>query len=93
MLLNVGEQPANVELDFYFEDREPKLGIRVVVSARRVKCLRLDHPDKIGGLQIAALTQYAIRVRSDCKIVAQFGRLDTTQPNMAYYIGVGYCED
>ena len=93
MLLNVGEQPANVELDFYFEDREPKLGIRVVVGARRVKCLRLDHPDEIGGLQIAALTQYAIRVRSDCKIVAQFGRLDTTQPNMAYYIGVGYCED
>ena len=92
MLLNVGDQPANVKLDIYFEDKDPVTNLPVTVGARRVKCLRLDHPNDIGGLEIQPLTQYAIRVRSDTNIVVQFGRLDTTQVNMAYYVGVGYCE-
>jgi hypothetical protein len=91
MLLNTGDRPATVKLDFYFEDKEPVTDVPVTVGARRVKCLRLDHPDEIGGLSILPLVQYAIRVRSDVEIVAQFGRLDTTQTNMAYYMGIGYC--
>lgn len=93
MLLNTNDQPAWIELDFYFEDREPTLGVPIVVDARRVKALRLDHPDQLGGVCIPPLTQYALRIRSDRKIVAQFGRLDTTQSNLAYYVGVGYSED
>jgi hypothetical protein len=46
----------------------------------------------MGGHEIPLLTQYALRVVSDTKIVAQFGRLDTTQSNMAYYGAMGYCE-
>jgi hypothetical protein len=38
------------------------------------------------------LTQYSLRVRSDKNIVVQFGRLDTTQNNMAYYGVAGYYE-
>lgn len=93
MLFNTGDQPANVRLDFYFEDREPIKDIPVTVDAERVRCLRLDHSEDIGGLAISPLTQYALRVRSDSDIVVQFGRLDTTQSNLAYYIGVGYCSD
>lgn len=93
MLLNVGEQEANVTLDFYFEDREPAADIPVIVPARRIIALRLDHPEDLGGLAISPLTQYAIRVISDVNIVAQFGRLDTTQTNMAYYSPTGYYED
>jgi hypothetical protein len=93
MLLNTGSQSAQVKLDFYFSDREPTLDIAVTVPAPRVVALRLDRPADIGGLAIPPLTQYAIRVRSDRKIVCQFGRLDTTQPNLAYYGSNGYWSD
>jgi hypothetical protein len=92
MLLNTGLAPAEVLLDFYFEDRDPVIGVAVTVPAERIRCLRLDHPQDIGGLQIAPLTQYSIRVRSSQKIVAQFGRLDTTQTNLAYYNSAGFYE-
>lgn len=92
MLLNVMGIPAHVLLDFYFEDREPVMGVPVVVGAQRVVCLRMDKAADFGGPSIAPLVQYALRVRSDVNIVVQFGRLDTTQPNLAYYSSMGYCE-
>lgn len=91
MLLNANDSRANILLDIYFEDREPKRSIPIVVEGERIRTLRLDHPDDIGGVTIPPLTQYSIRVRSDVDIVAQFGRLDTTQINMAYYGSMGYC--
>ena len=92
MILNTGSKTAHVKLDFYFDNKDPVKDVPVVVvAAERVVCLRLDHPDEIGGLVIPPMTQYALRVRSDVKVVVQFGRLDTTQNNLAYYINVGYC--
>ena len=41
----------------------------------------------------SALTQYALRVVSDHKVIAQFGRLDASQPNLAYYCTMGYACD
>ena len=93
MLLNPNARTAHVKLDFYFEDKDPVKDIAVTVDAERVICLRLDKPEHIGGLSIPPMTQYALRVRSDTGIVVQFGRLDTTQANLAYYVGVGFCED
>ena len=93
MLLNTQGTPAEVLLDFYFEDREPVKGIRVTVPPERIRCLRLDHPQEIGGLEIPPLTQYSVRVRSSVNIVAQFGRLDTTQANLAYYISTPFFEN
>ncbi len=93
MLLNPNSTPANINLDIYFDDKDPVKDIGVVVGAERVKALRLDHPEDIGGLSIPPLTQYAIRVRSDAPIVAQFGRVDTTQTNLAYYGCMGYWAD
>ena len=93
MLLNATATSANVKLDFYFEDKDPVKDVPVFIGAERVRTLRLDHPEDIGGLRIPPLTQYSIRVRSDVDIVAQFGRLDTTQVNMAYYGSMGYCAD
>ena len=92
MLLNVGSTVACVLLDFYFEDKPPAKDIPVTVPAERVVALRLDSSDDIGGLSLPPLTQYSIRVRSDVPIVAQFGRLDTTQSNMAYYCAPGIWE-
>jgi hypothetical protein len=92
MLLNVNDQPAKVLLDFYFEGREPDLAVPVTVGARRVVCLRMDKAADFGGPAIPPLVQYALRVRSDVNIVVQFGRLDATQPNLAYYSSMGFCE-
>lgn len=92
MLLNTGKEPANVKIDVYFEDKEAFKDIEAAVSGERVKTLRLDNPDDLGGLQIPVLTQYSLRVRADKNIVVQFGRLDTTQNNMAYYGVAGYYE-
>ncbi|MDD5728996.1 MAG: sensory rhodopsin transducer [Victivallales bacterium] len=92
MLLNTGNKPADVRIDVYFEDREPAKDITTTVAAERVKTLRLDHPEELGGLEIPPLIQYSLRVRANKNIVVQFGRLDTTQNNMAYYGVAGYYE-
>ena len=92
MLLNTGTRPAHVWLDLYFENRDPIKDIAVTVDGERVKTLRLDHPEDLAGTMIPVLTQYSLRVRSDQPIVAQFGRLDTTQNNMAYYGVMGWRE-
>lgn len=92
MLFNAAAGDVEVELDIYFSDCPPLRAIRLTVPAERVRTVRLDHPEELGGAAIPPLTQYALRVRASHPIVAQFGRLDTTQPNMAYYTGVGFCE-
>ena len=92
MLLNTGEKPARVTIDIYYEDRDPAPPISITVPAKRVKCIRMDNPDDLAGHEIPVLTQYALRVTSDEKIIAQFGRLDVTQPNMAYYGCIPYWE-
>ena len=91
MILNTGKSPANIKLDFYFNDKDPATDVAVKVDPERVVCLRLDHPDEIGGVEIPLVTQYALRVRSDVKIVVQFARLDTAQSNLSYYVNVGHC--
>lgn len=92
MLFNTSETEADVLIDVYFSDRNPAKEIPVKVGAERIIALRLDHPEDLGGLTIPPLTQYALRIRSNINIVAQFGRLDTTQNNMAYYGCIGYSE-
>ncbi|PKL14102.1 MAG: hypothetical protein CVV52_03265 [Spirochaetae bacterium HGW-Spirochaetae-8] len=92
MLLNTSTEDVVVTLDFYFSDRKPIKDILVPVLGETVVSLRLDHPEDIGGVMIEPLVQYAIRVRSPKPIVAQFGRLDTTQVNMAYYGSMGFFE-
>ena len=52
----------------------------------------MDHPEDLRGHAIPPVTQYALRVTADRPIVVQFGRPDTTQSNMAYYVGIGYSE-
>src|SRR5262245_61017536 len=85
MLLNTSGEAVTARLTFYFEDRPPVKHIEVSIEAERIRTLRLDMPEHIGGLVIAPLTQYSIRVQADKPIVAQFGRLDTSQANLSYY--------
>ena len=92
MLFNTHTHAVRTLISVYFSDREPMRDIEVTVPAERVIALRLDHPEDLGGNVIPPLTQYALRIRADHPIVAQFGRLDTTQNAMAYYVGVGWAE-
>jgi hypothetical protein len=92
MILNVGTNDAHVLIDLFFEGTAAIKGIKTTVQSERVKTLRLDNPKHMGGFEIPALTQYAIAVRSDVEVIVQFGRLDTTQTNLAYYGTMGFYE-
>lgn len=92
MILNVGHNDAHVLIDLFFENAAAVKGIKTTVQSERVKTLRLDNPEHMGGFLIPILTQYAIAVRSDVEVIVQFGRLDTTQTNLAYYGTMGFCE-
>ncbi|MBN2072865.1 MAG: hypothetical protein JW770_02830 [Actinobacteria bacterium] len=90
MVLNTSDRDAVIKLKFYFEDREPEGDLEVTVPARRVRCIRMDHPNEIGGFILPHNKQYALRVESNVKITATFGRLDTTSEKMAFYSAAWY---
>ena len=89
MVLNTGAENADMEIAVYFPDREPVTGIKLSVPARRVQCFRLDKPLGGQGYQIP-FGQYALRLESSVPIVAQMGRADVRQPNLAYYTTLSY---
>jgi Uncharacterized protein conserved in bacteria len=93
MILNTCNEAANVKIDIYFEDRDPVKGIPLQVGAERVYCIHMDQPEQLNGAVVPPLTQYALRLTSDRKVIVQFGRLDATQPNLAYYCTIGYATD
>ena len=92
MLFNTHLKGVDVTIDVYFSDREPVKNIPVTIPPERIISLRMDLPEDLNGVQIPLLTQYALRITASEPIVVQFGRLDTTQENMSYYVGVGFCE-
>lgn len=92
MLLNCNQEGAQVLFDFYFEDRDPVKGVLIEVGAERVKCVRMDRPEEIGGVRLQRQQQYSLRIRSNVNIVVQYGRMDVAQPNLAYIGAMGYAE-
>ena len=92
MIFNTSEEAVESIIDVYFSDRDPIKNIKITIPPERIISLRLDKPEDLNGAVIPMLTQYALRVSSSRPVVCQFGRLDTTQEAMAYYVGVGYAE-
>jgi hypothetical protein len=92
IILNCNEIEAKINMDIYFENKKPIEGILLEVPAKRVKCFRMDHPEEIGGTKIKRLSQYALRFRSNINVIIQYGRMDITQPNLAYIGTMGYAE-
>ena len=84
MILNCQDADAKVLMDVFYDDRDPEEGVVLRVQARRIKCFRLDRPAEIGGLVLNRQMQYALRFRSDVDVIVQYGRMDVTQPNLAY---------
>jgi hypothetical protein len=91
IVLNMNDFDATLLLTLYFTDKERVELAPTKVAARRVRCFRLDKVEDV-GMKIPRETQYALRLRSDLPVVAQYGRLDTRQPNMAFYTVMGYSD-
>ena len=92
IVLNSGDDDAHIEIDVFFDDRDPEEGLKVTVPARRVQVFRIDKPLGDRGFQVQP-GQYALRLRSNVNIVAQLGRADVRQPNLAYYTILGFGTD
>ena len=83
IVLNMNPTPAEVRLTLYFADREAVELEPRRVEGRRVRCFRLDRKEDI-GFAVPVETQYAVRVDANQPVVAQYGRLDARQANLAY---------
>ncbi|MHB1252571.1 MAG: sensory rhodopsin transducer [Candidatus Humimicrobiaceae bacterium] len=92
IILNTSDKDANIKMNIYFSDKDPIENIPLEVKAKRVKCIRLDKPEEIGGVKIPLRVQYALRLESNVKVAVTFGRLDTSSEKFAYYVGVA-CSD
>ena len=84
MIMNTGNELANVKIDIYFDDHDPVKGLPLTVEAERIKAVRLDLQEEL-GFELPRETQYALRIKSNVKIIVQYGRMDVRQSNLAYY--------
>lgn len=87
VILNPNSQVASLKLTVYFTARDPVTLNAGQVPAERVICIRTNEP--VDGFQIP-LGQYALKVEGSVGIIAQLGRMDVSQPNLAYYTTMGY---
>ncbi len=92
MILNCNKQDAHVKMDIYYEDQDPSCGVVLHVPAERIRSFHMNVPEEIGGLTIAPQQQYAIRFESDVEVIVQYGRMDLSQPNLAYMALIGHGE-
>ena len=92
IVVNDSDKDATIEVKLYFTDRDFDGTITWRVGAGRVRCFRMNNPSDMGGFIVPYRTQYAMKLSSDRNIVVQYGRLDNTQPNLAFYTTLGYCE-
>lgn len=90
IILNLNDEEAVVKLDLYFTDREPFEGIEIKVAPKRVRGIRLDNSNDLMGYEIPEEIQYAMRMESNVPVVMQYGRLDTRDQPMAFYINQGF---
>ena len=92
MIFNLGKSDATARVSFYFEDRDPVRDVTVTIPAERIRCDHLDQPFGDQKFQVP-FGQYALVVEADEPVFCVFGRLDTRQPNMAYYSVQGHTFD
>lgn len=92
IIVNDSDVDAKINVSVYFTDKDPYTDIVWEVGAKRVKCFRMNNVEHMCGFKIPYETQYAMKVSSDTPIVLQYGRLDNTQANLAFYTTLGYSE-
>ncbi len=89
-VLNLSGNTAHITLTLYFENAEPMGGFHAVCEHERANHIRLDRQINDEGKPIPRNTPYAILVESDQPIVAQYSRLDVSQPEYSLMTTIAY---
>ncbi|MFY0762327.1 sensory rhodopsin transducer [Metabacillus dongyingensis] len=92
-VLNLTEENAEIQLIFYFEDRNPLETFFSECGAKRTHHIRLDKIRDRDGNEVPRGVPYAIMVESSVPIVVQHSRLDTSQEALALFTTIGYAFD
>ena len=92
VIVNTNKENAKVCITIYRENEEPVRDVKVDVLGERVRCVRMDKEVGDGRKIKIKPGQYALKLESSVPVVAQIGRMDITQPNLAYYTVMGYGE-
>lgn len=90
-MLNVSDQPADVELTIFFSDRQPVGPYRMVVPACRTVHLRFNDLDD--PVPIPRDTDYACLIEANMPIVVQHTRLDSRQAENALLSTIAFHAD
>lgn len=77
-VLNATDEPADLELTIYYEDREPVGPYPLCVPARRIRHVRFN--DLIDPEALFLDRPFGCVLRSSTPVVVQFGRQDTRLP-------------
>ncbi|WP_233713283.1 sensory rhodopsin transducer [Lederbergia citri] len=89
-VLNLTNDPAEIHLTLYFEDREPMDQFYSECRSNRTHHIRLDKIRDREGNEIPRGVPYAIKVDSNVPIIVQHSRLDTSQEALALFTTMGY---
>ncbi len=92
IIVNDSDVDAEISVSIFFTDKDPYTDIKWQVGAKRVKCFRMNNIEHMCGFKVPFETQYAMKISSNTPIVLQYGRLDNTQANLAFYTTLGYAE-
>ena len=92
IIVNDSDVDAEINVEIFFTDKDPYTDIKWTVGAKRVKCFRMNNLEHMCGFEVPFETQYAMKISSSTPIVLQYGRLDNTQSNLAFYTTLGYSE-
>lgn len=89
-VLNTGEEDAEIRITLYFEDREPMDAFITACAARRTHHIRMDKLKDTDGRAVPIGVPYAALLTCSAPIVAQYSRIDTTQPNETFATTMAY---
>ena len=89
-ILNAGDQPAELRITVFFEDREPAGPYRFTIAPRRTLHLRFN--DLAKPERIPRDTAYSSVFESDVPVVVQHTRLDSRRPEISLLSTIAYAE-
>jgi hypothetical protein len=89
-VLNTSGDACNIDIVFYYEDREPAKGYHAVCGPERTLHIRIDRLLDESGNRVPRGVPYAAVVRCSTPAVVQYTRVDTTQPALALASAIAY---
>ncbi len=92
IIVNDSDVDAEIKVKLFFVDKDGYEDIKWNVKAGRVRCFRMNNFADMCGFEVPFETQYAMKLTSNTNIVVQYGRLDNTQSNLAFYTTLGYAQ-